>query len=120
MGTSYLFVEENIFPVERYGSDSENANFHRNNIGTYKGRLSPEMHVKVATASDQSLMEWFINGSAKSGRIECRDFEYEGSIFTLKFVDGICLSYSETLNPDSVMLPRLISICILCATLTYE
>ena len=117
MGTSYFFVDDNIFPLVRYGRPPENYHYRDDRI---TNRAGPEMYVQVATATDQSLILWSIEGSVKTGRVEFRDYEYDGSLKTVKFVDGVCIAYGEESNPDSIMLPRLISLSIIPATLTYD
>jgi hypothetical protein len=79
------------------------------------------MYIKLATANDQNfLMAWSVDGTTKSGRIEFRDYEYDGSLQTLKFVNGTCLSMSILNNPDSVMLPIIVSLYIIPDKLIYD
>jgi hypothetical protein len=118
MGASYFIVDGNTFPITRYGPPGE---IHSNMGGSSRNRpMGSEIYVEVATAMDQSLAMWNINGSLKGGRIEFRDYDYDGSLKTIKFVDGICSTYSDNNNPDNVMLPRLLSLYIIPAKMIYE
>jgi hypothetical protein len=117
MGTAYFFVEDNTFPLIRYGQPPENFHFSDNRIGS---RFDPGMYIEVATATDQSLMEWCLSGSLKSGRVEFRDYSYPGSLKALVFEDACADSYREESDPVSVMLPRLIFLHIIPGRMFYE
>ena len=117
MGTSYFFLEESTFPLIRLGRPPEQIHYSDRNIKSFHG---PSMDLQVATATDQSLIAWNIDGSLRSGRVEFRDYDYEGSLKTIKFTDASCISYSEEMNPDSVMLPRLITLFILPDKMIYD
>lgn len=62
MGTAYFFVGDNTFPLIRYGQPPENYHYSDNRIGS---RFDPGMYIEVATATDQSLMEWCISYPAE-------------------------------------------------------
>jgi hypothetical protein len=108
MGTSYFFVEETVFQILSYGFTPEGGNPR----GSHAGGLSLNLYIRLATATDQSLVQWSVNYSVKSGRIEIRSGEFNRSSDTLIFEDAVCSSYSEENNPGNAALPRLINMCI--------
>ena len=117
MGISFFYIDEQTFPIISFSRRPESPSYWEN---APRARFSTEMYLKLATANDQNLLlAWAWEGAVKSGRIEFRNYEYDGSLQTLKFVNGTCSAVSIANNPDSVMLPVIVSLSILSEKLIY-
>gem|GEM_PF-4830817 len=115
----WLYVNDTVFPVLDFGS-TQTGSFSGGGGSSTQQRPYGQFYVIVASADDQSLYAWTLDGSARSGRIEFRNYDTDGSIKTVRFTDAVCSSYQEGDNPDSPMLPRKITLAITPAKLLYE